>query len=182
MPESMNIPRRCQLQLMTPAEVAIREAMLAVEELPPDLRLTNALIALGEAREHVADFVDDTQRPTQPPTFFVDPLFGLSGRQTATDVDLADVVRVGLALSPINVVQVTDPRSSHPTPGKLETAARTLLDRMDVIHAHPLYRRVWELAQLHGGPYEGPKYQEQVKALREALSEQSSSEQSSESE
>ncbi len=51
-------PRRIRLDLFTPAERAIYDAVQAVEALPPDERLTNAVILLGRARDLVADFVD----------------------------------------------------------------------------------------------------------------------------
>lgn len=51
-------PRRIRVDRMTPAELAIREAMLAVEAAGADERLTAAVMLLGRAREHVADFVD----------------------------------------------------------------------------------------------------------------------------
>ena len=44
---------------MTPAELKIYEAMQAVEALPPDERLTEAVVLLGKARDRVADYVDD---------------------------------------------------------------------------------------------------------------------------
>lgn len=43
---------------MVKAELAIREAMLAVEDMPPDVRLTEAGVLLEKARNKVADFVD----------------------------------------------------------------------------------------------------------------------------
>lgn len=55
------IPRRNRIDLYTPAERAIREAMLAVEAAGADTRLTDAVILLGEAHEAVADFVDGVQ-------------------------------------------------------------------------------------------------------------------------
>jgi hypothetical protein len=51
-------PRRCKVDEMIPAELAIREATLAVEALGAHPLLTKAVILLGEAREAVADFVD----------------------------------------------------------------------------------------------------------------------------
>lgn len=54
----MEIPRRCRLDLMTPAELAIVAAMDAVEALPADVRLTDAVVLLAKARDRVADFVD----------------------------------------------------------------------------------------------------------------------------
>lgn len=52
------IPRRIDLQRMTPAELAIRVATLAVEEVGAHPLLTEAVILLGQAREKVADYVD----------------------------------------------------------------------------------------------------------------------------
>ena len=56
------IPRRARLDKLTPAEKAIWDAMQEVEKLPADVRLTDAVIKLGEARALVADFVDDKGR------------------------------------------------------------------------------------------------------------------------
>lgn len=53
-----NIPRRIRIDLMTPAELAIRNAMLAVEEVGADPLLTDAVILLQQARDKVADYVD----------------------------------------------------------------------------------------------------------------------------
>lgn len=55
------IPRRSQLDKFTPAERAIYDATQAVEQLPPDVRLTEAVVLLGRARELVADFVDGVE-------------------------------------------------------------------------------------------------------------------------
>lgn len=52
------IPRRNRIDLMTPAELAIRNAMIAVETVGADVLLTDAVILLGQARDKVADFVD----------------------------------------------------------------------------------------------------------------------------
>lgn len=50
--------RRSDVTRATPAEQAIRRAMEAVESLPPDERLTHAVIALDAALTYVADYVD----------------------------------------------------------------------------------------------------------------------------
>jgi hypothetical protein len=50
--------RRHRLDLNEPAELAIYEAMQAVEKMPADIRLTHAGIKLMEARSLVADFID----------------------------------------------------------------------------------------------------------------------------
>jgi len=52
------VPRRIDMLRWTPAERAIYEAIQAVEALPPDVRLTDAVILLGQAQTKVADFVD----------------------------------------------------------------------------------------------------------------------------
>lgn len=51
-------PRRIRVDLATPAETAIREAMQAVERAGAHLLLTDAVNLLAQAREKVADFVE----------------------------------------------------------------------------------------------------------------------------
>jgi hypothetical protein len=55
------IPRRIDMQRWSPAERAIYDAAQAVEAMPADARLTQAVLLLGKARECVADYVDDHQ-------------------------------------------------------------------------------------------------------------------------
>lgn len=57
---SNKIPRKNILTRMTPAEVAIYNASLEVEKLGADVRLTDAVNLLQQAREKVADFIDNT--------------------------------------------------------------------------------------------------------------------------
>lgn len=57
-------PRRNQMQQWTPAEHAIQQAVDAVEAMGADVRLTDAVILLGKARDRVADFVDGVE-PTK---------------------------------------------------------------------------------------------------------------------
>jgi len=52
------VPRRARLDRLTAAERAIFDAVQAVETLPADVRLTDAVVLLQAARESVADFVD----------------------------------------------------------------------------------------------------------------------------
>jgi hypothetical protein len=47
-----------RLETRTPAEVAIWAAIMAVEALPGDIRLTEAVILLGKAKDMLADYVD----------------------------------------------------------------------------------------------------------------------------
>jgi hypothetical protein len=53
------IPRRCRIDLATPAETAIRAAIAAVEAAGCDVRLTEAINLLAAAQEKVADFIED---------------------------------------------------------------------------------------------------------------------------
>ena len=55
---SSEIPRRIRMDLWTPAEKAIGAAVDAVEAMPADPRLTDAVCLLAKAKDRVADFVD----------------------------------------------------------------------------------------------------------------------------
>lgn len=55
------ISRRVRIDLQVPAERAIGEALGLVEQIGADVRLTDAVILLGQARDKVADFVDGKQ-------------------------------------------------------------------------------------------------------------------------
>lgn len=57
----METPRRNRLDLNTPAEKAIYDAMQEVEKVGADVRLTEAVILLSKARELIADFVDKVE-------------------------------------------------------------------------------------------------------------------------
>lgn len=52
-------PRRQRIDMMTPAERFIYNAQYEVELIGCDERLTDAVIKLKEARDLVADYVDD---------------------------------------------------------------------------------------------------------------------------
>ena len=54
-----DIPRRIDINRYVAAETAIREAILRVEEMPADTRLTGAVVLLLRAKDKVADFVDE---------------------------------------------------------------------------------------------------------------------------
>ena len=56
---STSFPRRNRIDLFTPAEKAIYDALLEVEKMPADTRLTESTILLNKAREKVADFIDN---------------------------------------------------------------------------------------------------------------------------
>lgn len=53
-----DIPRRADVLRYTRAERAILAAMLAVEDMGADVRLTDAVVLLGKAKDAVADYVD----------------------------------------------------------------------------------------------------------------------------
>ena len=57
-PDFGETPRRIRMDLWTPAERAIYDAIQAVEEAGADERLTDAVILLGRAKDRVADYVD----------------------------------------------------------------------------------------------------------------------------
>lgn len=52
------IPRRNRLDLMTPAEIAIHLAILEVEKVGADVKLTKAVVLLYKAKGLVADFIE----------------------------------------------------------------------------------------------------------------------------
>ena len=64
---SNQIPRRCRLNLLTTEEYAIRNAIVLVERLGADPRLTDAVVLLQQARDKVADYVDGKDCPTWHP-------------------------------------------------------------------------------------------------------------------
>jgi hypothetical protein len=55
---SDNVPRRARVEMWTPAEKAIHDAVHSVEAMPASVHLTNAVILLQQAKDKVADFVD----------------------------------------------------------------------------------------------------------------------------
>lgn len=59
-----NIPRRSRIDLYSPAEIAIREAIISVEHSGCHPLLTEAVNFLVQAKEKVADFVELEQKET----------------------------------------------------------------------------------------------------------------------
>lgn len=53
------LPRRNDINLHSQAEKAIRQAIFEVEAAGADPRLTDAVVLLGQAKEKVADFVEE---------------------------------------------------------------------------------------------------------------------------
>lgn len=58
----MTTPRRIRLDLMTPAETAIRAAHAAIEAMPADVRLTQAGEKMNQALDLVASYIDEQMR------------------------------------------------------------------------------------------------------------------------
>jgi hypothetical protein len=57
-----DIPRRANLSRNTTAELAIRKAVDAVEDMPPHALLTDAVVLLSQALEKVSDYVDGCEQ------------------------------------------------------------------------------------------------------------------------
>lgn len=55
------VPTRCDTSLMSPAELAITAAMVAVENAGGSVALTDAVTLLSKARDRVADHVEADQ-------------------------------------------------------------------------------------------------------------------------
>lgn len=55
-----NIPRKACLDKLEPAEKAIYDAMQKVEEMPADVRLTDAVNLLQQAFDKVAEYIDNS--------------------------------------------------------------------------------------------------------------------------
>lgn len=53
------IPRRNRIDLLTPAEKSIYDAMQEVEEIGADIKLTDAVTLLQQARDKVADYIEE---------------------------------------------------------------------------------------------------------------------------
>lgn len=53
-----DVPRRSRMEQWAPAERAIYDALLIVEKMPADVRLTDAVTLLGAAMNSVADYID----------------------------------------------------------------------------------------------------------------------------
>ena len=58
--EAMGTNRRADILQMGPAELAIRNAVLEVEELGADTRLTDIVVALSEQQSKLADWCEAT--------------------------------------------------------------------------------------------------------------------------
>lgn len=59
--------------------------------------------------------------------------------------------------------------AGHAELAELVRAAGAFLVKMNEVHQHHRYRRVWETAQVVDGPYDGPTYIDEHEALCIAL-------------
>ena len=57
--EKERIPRRVRIDLNTPAEKSIYDAIQEVEKVGADVRLTEVVILLGKAKNLLADYIDE---------------------------------------------------------------------------------------------------------------------------
>jgi len=58
-PLPSTLPRRIQLNRLTVEELALRQAVMMVEAIGAHPHLTSCVIALQQARDHLADYVDE---------------------------------------------------------------------------------------------------------------------------
>lgn len=66
--ESIASGRRNRLDLMFPSEISIYNSMQEIERLPPNVKLTEAVILLSKAKDLVSDFFDEKGNvPDTPP-------------------------------------------------------------------------------------------------------------------
>lgn len=56
---SHEIPRRCYIDKLTPAEKAIYDAIVEVEKVWADARLTEVSSMLSRAKDLLSDFIDN---------------------------------------------------------------------------------------------------------------------------
>jgi hypothetical protein len=52
---------------------------------------------------------------------------------------------------------------------EVRRAAQALVDKLDVVHCDSRYIVVWALAKSHLGEYSGPRYTDELAALKKAL-------------
>ena len=60
--EDKAVPRRNRLDLNTPAELAIFNAIQEVEKIGADPKLTDIVISLGKTKDLLSDFIDDNNK------------------------------------------------------------------------------------------------------------------------
>jgi hypothetical protein len=63
----MNFHRRNRMDQWLPAELAIYNAIQEVEKMPADVRLTDAVILLGKAKDCVSNYIESEEETEQQP-------------------------------------------------------------------------------------------------------------------
>ena len=58
--KNYKVPRRCRIDLHSPAEKAILDAMQVVEGMEAHEKLTEAAVLLQQALDRVSDYVDES--------------------------------------------------------------------------------------------------------------------------
>ena len=79
---------------------------------------------------------------------------------------LLSVIRCGESLS---TDEESNVREVIKRLGRADVAAKLFIQKLETVHDDPRYRRVWEIAQAHQGPYDGPKYEQELGELKEAM-------------
>jgi hypothetical protein len=51
-------------------------------------------------------------------------------------------------------------------------ALRALIDRLDLVHEDERYKSVWMMYMIHGGRYDGPTYEQELRDAKRALGDQ----------
>jgi hypothetical protein len=75
----------------------------------------------------------------------------------------------------LGMEQLFDDRAVQvvPNTGKrvdeMAVALRTLVNKLEQVHADPAYQSVWTLAWIHSGQYAGPNYSDELAAAKRAL-------------
>ena len=64
------------------------------------------------------------------------------------------------------------PEATPSKPDPLLEAAKALVNKLQQIHANPIYQGVWSIAQIHTGPYNGPTYVDELSELEKAIEAQ----------
>lgn len=104
----------------------------------------------GEGKEHVARL------------YRLSKAYGHIPEEYLLDYKQRDSVIAGAAA-------ITALAASEAKVAKLTEALRDLVDRLDDVHRDEKYISVWQVAQLHLGPYTGTQYCKEHDAARAAL-------------
>lgn len=92
----------------------------------------------------------------------------LDASQSPCAVDCATIVWVDEQLAALRAENEALKKAEREKV-ELAEALRNLVTRLDFIHADPTYAGVWQISQLHFGPYTGPTYTAELDAARAAL-------------